>query len=53
MQSSTRYPGGVALGFGLSEPVKASVGRAVEVVLETIGELTGTAPSRTTTEERR
>ena len=41
------------LGFGLSEPVKASVGRAVEVVLETIGELTGNAPSRTTTEERR
>jgi len=41
------------LGFGLSEPVKASVGRAVELVLETIGELNGTAPSRTTTEERR
>jgi hydrogenase maturation protease len=27
------------VGFGLSEPVKASVGRAVEVVLETLEEL--------------
>ncbi len=29
------------VGFGLSEPVKASVGRAVDVVLETIQELSG------------
>jgi Ni,Fe-hydrogenase maturation factor len=31
------------VGFGLSDPVKASVQRAVEVVLQTIGELTGDA----------
>ncbi len=29
------------VGFGLSESVKASVARAVELVLETIGELSG------------
>jgi hydrogenase maturation protease len=29
------------VGFGLSDPVRASVGRAVDVVLETIGELGG------------
>jgi hydrogenase maturation protease len=29
------------VGFGLSEPVRASVGRAVDVVLETIEELGG------------
>lgn len=29
------------VGFGLSEPVKASVSRAVDVVLETVGELSG------------
>jgi hydrogenase maturation protease len=29
------------VGFGLSDPVKASVAKAVDVVLETIGELSG------------